>query len=82
LLIKIKVVDLPKLKNLNDGIMDAKKTMMDAKNKALELLEKFSTRKDALLAVDMLIVHLIAIKGKEDVAIFFLEDVKYHIINN
>jgi hypothetical protein len=62
--------------------MDAKKTMMDAKNKAIELLEKFSTRKDALLAVDMLIVYLIAIKGKEDVAIFFLEDVKYHIINN
>ena len=56
--------------------------MMDAKNKALELLEKFSTRKDALLAVDMLIVYLIARKGKEDVAIFFLEDVKYHIINN
>jgi hypothetical protein len=55
---------------------------MDAKNKAIELLEKFSTRKDALLAVDMLIVYLIAIKGKEDVFIFFLEDVKYHIINN
>jgi hypothetical protein len=55
---------------------------MKAKNKALELLEKFSTRKDALLAVDMLMVHLIAIKGKEDVFIFFLEDVKYHIINN
>jgi hypothetical protein len=75
LLIKIKVVDLSKLKNLNDEIMDAK-------NKAVELLEKFSTRKDALLAVDMLIVYLIAIKGKEDVFIFFLEDVKYHIINN
>jgi hypothetical protein len=73
--IKIKVVDLSKLKNLNDEIMDAK-------NKALELLEKFSTRKDALLAVDMLIVYLIAIKGKEDVSTFFLEDVKYHIINN
>jgi hypothetical protein len=56
--------------------------MMDAKNKAVELLEKFSTRKDALLAVDMLIVYLIAIKGQEDVFIFFLEDVKYHIINN
>jgi hypothetical protein len=58
------------------------KDKMDAKNKALELLEKFSTRKDALLAVDMLIVYLIAIKGKEDAFIFFLEDVKYHIINN
>ena len=55
---------------------------MDAKNKAVELLEKFSTRKDALLAVDMLIVNVMAIKGQEDVFIFFLEDVKYHIINN
>lgn len=55
---------------------------MDAKSKALELLEKFSTRKDALLAVDMLLTYYFAIKKKEDVFTFFLEDVKYHIINN
>jgi hypothetical protein len=58
------------------------KNKMDAKDKAKELLEKFSTRKDALLAVDMLIVYLIAVKGKEDVLTFHLEDVKYHIVNN
>jgi mRNA-degrading endonuclease YafQ of YafQ-DinJ toxin-antitoxin module len=58
------------------------KNKMDAKYKAKELLEKFSTRKDALLAVDMLIVYIIAVKGKEDVLTFHLEDVKYHIVNN
>jgi hypothetical protein len=55
---------------------------MDAKSKALELLEKFSTRKDALLAVDMLLTYYFAIKKKEDVFTFYLEDVKYHIMNN
>ena len=54
---------------------------MNAKNKAKELLEKFSTAKDALIAVDMLITYLIAIKKKEDVQIFYFEDVKYWIVN-
>jgi hypothetical protein len=54
---------------------------MDAKNKAKELLQKFSTPKDALLAVDMLLTYLIAIKGKEDLQTFHLEDVKFYIIN-
>lgn len=55
---------------------------MNAKDKAIELLEKFSTRKDALLAVDMLLTYYFAIKKKEDVFTFYLEDVKYHIMNN
>lgn len=55
---------------------------MNAKNKAIELLEKFSTRKDALLAVDMLLTYYFAIKKKEDVFTFYLEDVKYYIMNN
>ena len=54
---------------------------MGAKDKAKELLTKFSTPKDALLAVDMLITYLIAIKKKEDVQTFYLEDVKFYIIN-
>jgi hypothetical protein len=55
---------------------------MNAESKAKELLEKFSTRKDALLAVDMLITYYFAIQKKEDVFTFYLEDVKYHIMNN
>lgn len=55
---------------------------MNAKNKAIELLEKFSTKKDALLAVDMLLTYYFAIKKTENEFTFYLEDVKYHIINN
>jgi hypothetical protein len=55
---------------------------MKAKDKALELLEKFSTRKDALLAVDMLLTYYFAIEKTENVFTFYLEDVKYHIMNN
>jgi hypothetical protein len=58
------------------------KEEMNAENKAKELLEKFSTRKDALLAVDMLMTYYFAMNKKEDVFTFYLEDVKYHIINN
>lgn len=58
------------------------KNKMNAKNKAKELLEKFSTKKDALLAVDMLLTYYFAIKKTENEFTFYLEDVKYHIINN
>lgn len=58
------------------------KKEMKAQDKAKELLEKFSTRKDALLAVDMLITYYFAINKKEDVLTFYFEDVKYHIMNN
>ena len=54
---------------------------MNEKNKANELLEKFSSKRDALIAVDMLIVQYIAIKGNEGVYIFYLEGVKNEILN-
>lgn len=37
---------------------------MTAENYAIELLEKFSTRKDALIALDMCITILISIRGE------------------
>ena len=54
---------------------------MNEKNKAKELLEKFSSKRDALIAVDMLIVQYIAIKGTEDIHLFYLEGVKNEILN-
>ena len=54
---------------------------MNEKNKAKELLEKFSSKRDALIAVDMLIVQYIAIKGKYHIYLRYLEDVKNEILN-
>ena len=54
---------------------------MNEKNLALQLVEKFSTKKDALIAIDMMIMCYISIKGKEDIFVFFYEDVKKEIIN-
>lgn len=46
---------------------------MTAENYALELLEKFSTRKDALIALDMCITQYIAIRGEDQHLNFFAE---------
>jgi hypothetical protein len=46
---------------------------MNEKNTALQLLEKFSTKRDALLAIDMMMMCYISIKGKEDIFVFFYE---------
>ena len=54
---------------------------MNEKNKAIELIEKFSTKRDALLAIDMMLMMYIAVKGKEDILVFFYEDVKREIMN-
>jgi hypothetical protein len=54
---------------------------MNEKNKAKELLEKFTTKRDALIAIDMLILQYIAIKGIEDPHSYYLERVKIEILN-
>jgi hypothetical protein len=54
---------------------------MNEENKAIELIEKFSTKRDALLAIDMMMTMYIALKGlKDDVNIFYWEGVKQKII--
>lgn len=56
---------------------------MNEKNKALELLEKFDTKRDLLIAIDMLITMYIAEKGvKDNITIFYWEGIKNEIINN
>lgn len=56
------------------------KENMNEKNKAIELREKFDTKRDALLAIDMLITMYIAEKGiKDNVTIFYWEGVKNEI---
>jgi hypothetical protein len=57
------------------------KEIMNEKNTALQLLEKFSTKRDALIAIDMMLMMYISIKGKEDIFVFFYEDVKREIMN-
>lgn len=57
------------------------KEKMNEKTKAIELIEKFSTKRDALLAIDMMLMMYIAVKGKEDILVFFYEDVKREIMN-
>ena len=57
------------------------KEIMNEKTKAIELIEKFSTKRDALLAIDMMLMMYIAVKGKEDILVFFYEDVKREIMN-
>lgn len=53
---------------------------MNEKNKAIEFIEKFDTKRDALLAIDMLITMYIAEKGvKDNVTIFYWEGVKNEI---
>ena len=54
---------------------------MNEKTKAIELIEKFSTKRDALLAIDMMLMMYIAVKGKEDILVSFYEDVKREIMN-
>ena len=54
---------------------------MNEKNKAIELIEKFSTKRDALLAIDMMMTMYIALKGlKNDINIFYWKVVKQEII--
>lgn len=52
---------------------------MTAENYALELLEKFSTRKDALIALDMCATILISIKD-EGLRLEFIEETKVFLL--
>lgn len=54
---------------------------MSEKNKAIELLEVFDTKRDAIISIDMLITMYIAEKGvKDNVSIFYWEGIKNELI--
>lgn len=70
--------------NLKYKYCNCNENKMTAENYALELLEKFSTRKDALIALDMCTTIMMAVHGEgswldriEETKVFLLKRKNY-----